>query len=45
MDVEYENKAAIIDQNNKQDNFSIGNTNHLRKINYNVSSSLFRNSS
>ena len=37
MDLEYENKGAIIDESNKQENFSIGNTNHLRKINYNVS--------
>lgn len=44
MDLEYENKAEI-DQNTKQENFSIGNTNQLRKINYNVRYPLFRKAS
>lgn len=44
MDLEYENKAAI-NQNNKQENFSIGNTNQLRKINCNVSFPLYRKAS
>lgn len=45
MDVEYENKGVLIDQNIKQENFSNGNTNHLRKINYNVSYPLVRKAS